>query len=272
MPVSGIAEARPNQAVLLAAGRGSRTGMLCADRPKALLPRAGRSLLDRTLDALRAVGIRRLCIVGGWRIEALHAWHAQQSRPDIEIDIIEQPRWAQSGPAGSLRRAQTWLQRDSTLVLYGDCVYAPPALQASLAGFASGLRVPGDRRWAALWRQRFVQPLNDAERWRSADGRLLAIGGRAESLEAEGAQFMGLCLFGVEAWTRTLDTLRALHPDEADIDRLDFTGVFARLLAAGQGIDCIELDGGWLEVDSAEDLALYEERLANKGAMHGLLA
>lgn len=270
--MSGRAECPPTQAVLLAAGRGSRTGALCADRPKALLPLAGRSLLDHNLGALRAVGIRRLCIVGGWRIDALRAWREQLSPPDIEIEIIEQPRWAHTGPVASLRCAQAWLLPAPTLVLYGDCVFAPQTLRAATAGFGGGLRVPGDRRWAALWRQRFAQPLNDAERWRSTDGRLLSVGGRAESLEAEGAQFMGLCLFDAEAWSSALDVLRAAHPEGVDPDRLDFTGLFARLLDAGKRIDCIELDGGWLEVDSAADLALYEAHLANAGAMHGWVA
>jgi choline kinase len=270
--VSGSAECAPTQAVLLAAGRGSRTGALCAERPKALLPLAGRSLLDHNLDALRAAGIRRLCIVGGWQIDALRAWREQHAPPDLEIEIIEQPRWAHAGPVGSLRCAQAWLLRAPTLVLYGDCVYAPQTLRTATAGFAGGLRVPGDRRWAALWRQRFAQPLSDAERWRSANGRLLSVGGRAESLEAEGAQFMGLCLFDAETWTSALDVWRVALPEEGALDRLDFTGLFTRLLDAGQRIDCIELDGGWLEVDSAEDLALYEAHLAKAGVMHGWVA
>ena len=76
---SNAAPAGPRQAVLLAAGRGSRTGTLSARRPKALLPLAGRSLLERSVEALCAVGIERLCLVGGWQLEALQAFIRQQA-------------------------------------------------------------------------------------------------------------------------------------------------------------------------------------------------
>ena len=262
------------QAVILAAGRGSRTGGLCADRPKALLELQGRSLLDWNLRALRDAGIQQLCIVGGWRFEALQAWHAkhvaEQADFGLSVELIEHPHWAATGPVGSLRCAETWLGRAPSLVLYGDCAYAPGTLRVALADFAGGLRVPGDRHWAALWAQRFAAPLADAERWRSAHGRLLAIGGRAESLSAESAQFMGLSVFDPAAWRR----VRALFdgvPIDA-FDRLDFTALFAQLLARDFVIDCMELDGGWLEVDSAADLALYAQLLATPGSLHDLRA
>jgi 2-C-methyl-D-erythritol 4-phosphate cytidylyltransferase len=47
-------------AVLVAAGRGERLGV---GGPKALLPLAGRTLLEHALDGLRGAGVRRLVVV-----------------------------------------------------------------------------------------------------------------------------------------------------------------------------------------------------------------
>lgn len=268
---SNAAPARPRQAVLLAAGRGSRAGALCAQRPKALLPLAGRSLLERSVEALCAVGIERLCLVGGWQLEALQAFVEVQApvlrARGFALELIEQPRWAETGPVGSLCAAEPLLLAAPTLVLYGDCAYAAAPLETVLAAYAGGLCVPGDRQWAALWSQRFAAPLEDAERWRSARGRLLDIGGRAESLDRESAQFMGLCLIDPTVW----HALRACAAP-AEFERLDFTRLFAAALLQGQRIDCVEVDGGWLEVDSAADLSLYEQLMHAHGAAHGVQA
>ena len=53
------------QAVVLAAGRGTRLGHLTAHRSKAMLPVLGRPLVGRVLEGLWAAGLRRFVVVGG---------------------------------------------------------------------------------------------------------------------------------------------------------------------------------------------------------------
>ncbi len=54
---------RPALAVLLAAGRGKRLRPYTDNTPKPLLPVKGRPLLDHTLAAVAAAGIRQICLV-----------------------------------------------------------------------------------------------------------------------------------------------------------------------------------------------------------------
>ena len=53
------------QAVVLAAGRGTRLGRLTIQRSKAMLPVAGEPLVGRVLERLRVTGLQRFVIVGG---------------------------------------------------------------------------------------------------------------------------------------------------------------------------------------------------------------
>jgi choline kinase len=58
-------------AVILAAGNGKRMGALTADRPKAMLEVEGRSLIERSLDALAASGITDVTVVVGYQQQRL---------------------------------------------------------------------------------------------------------------------------------------------------------------------------------------------------------
>lgn len=62
------------QAVILAAGRGTRLGYLTAQRSKAMLPVAGQPLVGRVLEQLSAAGLRRFVVVGGPNDQELPAY------------------------------------------------------------------------------------------------------------------------------------------------------------------------------------------------------
>ncbi len=58
------------QAVILAAGRGTRLGELTRDRPKSMLPVLGQPIIARVMERLGAAGVRRFVLVVGPREEA----------------------------------------------------------------------------------------------------------------------------------------------------------------------------------------------------------
>ncbi|HEU4753839.1 MAG TPA: phosphocholine cytidylyltransferase family protein, partial [Armatimonadota bacterium] len=67
------------KAIILAAGVGKRLGGGIADRPKCLIDLDGRTLLDRTLDALEELGIREQIVVVGHLADRVE--QALASRP-----------------------------------------------------------------------------------------------------------------------------------------------------------------------------------------------
>jgi L-glutamine-phosphate cytidylyltransferase len=237
--------------LILAAGRGSRLGALCEERPKCLVKLAGRTLLERQMAALRAGDIEQIGIVRGYRAELL------QSRAP---KLFDNPRWAQTNMVTSLATAAEWLRSGPVIVSYGDIFY-PGQLVRALVEAPGALVIAYDRAWRALWTRRFSHPLADAETFRiDANGHLIEIGGRAQRLEEIEGQYMGLLKLTPAAWAVIEALLAELTPQARD--RLDITALLRRLLADERlTVATLATDGGWGEVDNPSDLQLYEEML-----------
>ncbi|MGH7822525.1 MAG: nucleotidyltransferase family protein, partial [Candidatus Binatia bacterium] len=69
--MSGRTHPTPRDAIVLAAGRGTRMKQLTEDVPKPMLAVAGRPLLEWIVEALGEAGIERLVVVTGYRAERI---------------------------------------------------------------------------------------------------------------------------------------------------------------------------------------------------------
>lgn len=249
------------RAVILAAGRGQRLGGLTDDRPKCLCTLADRPIVAWTIDALRANGISEILIVGGWQAAALGA---------LGLPVRVNPGWAGGNMVRSLLQAADWLESAPTLIVYGDCAYSVAAIANALDAPDSDILLPVDLDWLRLWRIRFADPLSDAESLVLADGFVRDIGRRPVPMAQIEGQFMGLLRLSRRGWQLITAFLAALTRDrgEAAVDRLDMTGLLQQLIAAGHRVAAQPTAGGWVEVDSPEDLAAIEQALAQPGFSH----
>ena len=102
------------QAVILAAGEGSRLRPLTRSKPKAMLPVANRPIIEYVIDALLENAIRDIVVVVGYRKEDAIR---HLNRLDAPIQIVVQER--QLGTADALRAAEPEITGDF-LVLPGD--------------------------------------------------------------------------------------------------------------------------------------------------------
>lgn len=106
------------KAVVLAAGIGSRLGALTKDRPKCLLPIAGRPLLDYWCESLARVGVKEVFI------NTHH--HAAQVREFIRkaphgLTFVEGYEETLLGSAGTLRSAFEFVRAEEKFfIIYAD--------------------------------------------------------------------------------------------------------------------------------------------------------
>lgn len=233
-------------AIVLAAGFGSRLMPHTADRPKGLVALDGVPMLERQLFVMRSNGIREITVVGGYRVEALR----YLGRP-----VIANPDYAQTNMVYSLMCARTLLDGSSDLIVaYSDIVYESRVLQAVLAQEGEVV-IAADRQWLTLWSARMDDPLSDVETFRvDASGRLAEIGARPESLEQVEGQYIGLIKIVADVQTRLAALCDAILPARP---KLQMTQLIQELIARDWDVRPAWTDGGWLEVDTLQDLERY---------------
>ena len=242
------------QALILAAGRGSRLLDLTHDRPKCMVEVCGYPILKWVIDSLHQNGIDRITIIGGYRHEAL---------PTSGLNVIVNGRWAETNMVSTLRCASSMLRAEETIISYSDILYHP-GIVATLLSCRDDIAITFDRKWRTLWEERFTDPLSDAESFRQESGALVEIGARASSLEDIKGQFMGLLKVTSRGWAQIESYLSGLS--SLEVDRLDTTSLLSRLVARGVRIAAIGVDGHWCEIDGPADRNLAERHCASSVA------
>lgn len=256
------------RAILLAAGQGSRLLPHTATRPKCLVELAGRPLLDYQLDAFRSVGLDDITIVTGYRgemVDHLAGLRGHSTRHNH--------RYADTNMVTSLMCAADLLEgSDDVVVSYADLVFEPWVLERLVAS-PHRLSTVVDLRWLELFTARFGDPLLDAETLRFDDSGIITdIGQRPTSVEAIQGQYIGITKFSADGARQAVESYRRLvaerGPDRPAPTQMYMTTFLRRLSSEGLPLHSVPIKGGWLEVDTVEDLALYQ-RLHRQGELDG---
>ena len=112
-----------DQAVILAAGRGTRMRELTAEVPKPMIEVRGKPVLQHIVEGLRGAGIRELLIVVGYRADTVQNFFGNGSRYNIGIQYATQKVQDGTGRVVDLSRD---FVGDSPFILgYGDILVDP---------------------------------------------------------------------------------------------------------------------------------------------------
>jgi choline kinase len=131
-------------ALIMAAGRGSRLGAHTDDRPKALIDLGGISPLELQLDLLAGLGIERVLLVTGYRRAEVEQAALARAGDRLEVRPVWNPFWPVTNVVGS-----AWMARDELsrpfVYLHADTVFDPTILDDLLATPGDGV-LPVDFR------------------------------------------------------------------------------------------------------------------------------
>ncbi|HVW25842.1 MAG TPA: phosphocholine cytidylyltransferase family protein [Polyangiaceae bacterium] len=239
-------------AVILAAGVGSRLRPLTDEKPKALVPVAGKSILSRALDALRSVGVDRLVIASGYREDAIRR---ELAGAPFEVIFRANQDYAATQNSVSLAKCRDALEGDSFFRLDGDVVFDAEIL-LRLDSERAPLAAAVDSR-RALDLEAMKVRVDPRSGWIASFGKGIPIDLAAgESI-------------GIERIDRTASRLLFDGLDEAAArgeTHLYYEDVYSQLISRGAlRAAAVEVgDLRWFEIDAPDDLVSAERLFGDR--------
>ena len=113
--------------VILAAGMAKRLRPLTDTKPKCLLPVAGRTLLERTVDAMHQAGITEFVVVTGYRADMIHDFLSFHF-PHSTFHFLHNADYAHNNNIYSLWMAGQVVRSHEFLLMDSDILCDPAAV------------------------------------------------------------------------------------------------------------------------------------------------
>lgn len=236
-----------DQAVILAAGKGTRLRQSEDDLPKPLQVVGGQPLIERTIASLAAAGVKRVIVVTGFRAELVEAAVAARAR-DVEVLCERNPDFEKSNGisvmVGGARAGGPFM------LSMADHIYTPAI--ARLVGTQD--MSAADLYLATDPRIHDVLDIDDATKVRSDAGRIVEIGKQLTTYDR-----IDCGVFCVNP--ALLDALAEARRSSVKDDCSLTEGV--RVLAARERARVADIGGErWQDVDTPADRAAAEAMLA----------
>ncbi len=246
-------------AIILAAGKGERLRPLTNKKPKCLVELFGKSLLEWQIHAFQNAGIYDITVVSGYMSNLINF---------SSIDVIQNEHFDTTNMVETLFCAENKFT-NSTIVSYGDIIFEPSILK-KLVSSNHDFSIIVDKNWLDYWNIRFENPLDDAESLEiNSDGYITNIGQKISDINKIQGQYIGLMKFqnaGItnlskfyhDAKIKAKSGINPLNPS-IDFEKSYMTDLLNSLIQNNFYLKAIEIRNGWLELDSINDLKIYEK-------------
>ena len=226
--------------VILAAGMAKRLRPLTDERPKCLLKVGERTLLQRTVDAMLAAGIRELVVVTGYRANMIRDF-LTATYPSLDIHFIDNPDYAHNNNIFSL-----WLTRPYTdgrdFLLMDSDILCDPAILSEVIG-ADGSALALNRHELGEEEMKIVA---------DAHGRIIEISKTCSPADAAG-ESVGIEKMTADYSTALFRELQQMIEDEGLID-IFYERAFERLIPQGHTFRIVDTTSFFsIELDTPED-------------------
>lgn len=247
------------KAVVVAAGSGSRLKPLTDEKPKCLLEIGGKTILERVFEALRENGIERIAVVRGYHSHLINY-------PDITY--CDNPNFERNNVLRSLFYAEDEMNGDFILS-YSDIIYSGESV-ARLMDSEADIALTVDVNWSERYEGRHAHPISEAELVKVENGRIVRIGKGVVAPEKAYGEFIGLAKFtksGAEAMKEAYHRVAEECPDapfhsSASLETAYLNDMIQELVDTGLVVRAVDIEGGWMEIDTPQDLAEAQKRFS----------
>jgi len=231
------------QAIIMAAGKGSRLGKLTEGKPKSFAEIKGKKLIEYNLTLLQHLGVDDIIIVTGYQCEDFE----ELTKDMKNVRLVYNPFYEMVNVLGSFYMGMDTLH-DDFVYLHADTLCAPEIMEKLVKSDAD-IMLPVDYKICD----------EEAMKVRSKNGQIVEITKKMPLEVAEG-EFIGICSFKKEVIPALKEKTKQLLKEKAFmeyfesaiqrlIDEEDFT---IQAFPTGEAF--------WAEIDFIED---YEKAAAS---------
>jgi L-glutamine-phosphate cytidylyltransferase len=245
--------------VIIAAGRGSRLQNETDELPKTLVEVMGRPMLEWILESLASAGLKRkdVVFVCGYRAELIKARYP-------EFTFVTNHDWQNNNILLSLMMAREYL-RGGFVSTYGDIVYEGAVVQ-KLVDSTANIALGCDTHWRRRYVGRTEHPETDAEKLRASGKQVLQLSRTIASEQADG-EFIGVMKLtpaGAADFIKAFDDAERRHGgglfrEGRSFQKAYLIDLLAEMLEQGTPMQREDTPGGYMEIDTVQDLSMSEK-------------
>ena len=252
--------------IILAAGKGERLRPLTNDKPKCMVELFGKSILEWQIEKFQKLGIIDITIITGYKSESINF---------PELNLIKNKKFDSTNMVETLFCARGKLS-SSTIVSYGDIIFQDDVLKKIIES-DEDFSVVVDKNWLEFWKIRNENPLDDAESLMiNSKNYLTSIGQKVENINEIQGQYIGLMKFqnnGIIGLKSFYDKSKKLSSSginplnkKLKFENSFMTDLLHSMILEGYNLKSIDVQNGWLEIDTISDYELYQ-KMFNVGTL-----
>lgn len=239
------------KAIIAAAGMGNRLMPLTNDKPKCLLEVGTETILQRVLSVMRECHIQDIVVVRGYKKELINC---------TGVRYYENTDYENNNILRSLFYAESEMD-DDFIFSYSDIIYGRDVVEKLLQGKAD-ISLVIDTDWLRNYEGRLLHPVAEAELVTVENNRITKIGKRVKKPEEAFGEFIGLSKFtkkGAEILRSNYRRVAKQYHNRpfqqaSSLEKAYFTDMIQELIDTGCVIDHVDIKGGWIEIDTPQDL------------------
>jgi len=233
--------------IILASGLGTRLKKLTEDKPKAMVQVAGKPLIQYCIDFVDLESVKKIKIIGGYKIEVLREYIEKLKNPKIEV--IENNDYKR----GSTITLSKGISDNDFLLMNADHIYPPKMFSIMKQNFSD------DKILIATDKDRKLGP-DDMKVALNEDGSLKAI---SKTLDNFSLGYIGMSYIGKNLLN---DYKKELYKVIEETEGKANVEAVLDSLCKRIKIYPVDLSNiGWYEVDTPEERDTADKVIRNKG-------
>jgi L-glutamine-phosphate cytidylyltransferase len=237
--------------IIIAAGLGSRLKKYTEKLPKCMLDFAGKTLLQRQIEAFNKNGLNNISVIRGFEKEKINY-------PDLTY--FENINYKTNNILNSLMYAEDALN-EHVIVSYSDILFEKEVVERLLKS-EHDISIVVDIDWRGYYINRKDHPINEAENVIfDVNNNVVEIGKILTGKHDVHGEFIGMLKFsprGSEIFKKHFHRAKDLYWNKPfqraeTFQKAYITDIIQDMSDLGVPIHCVIIERGWKEIDTEED-------------------